>query len=96
LAGPPSQSLMTQRVSAREQGQLQGALGSLRGIAMVLGPGMFSATFAYFLAPERSVPGAPWFLAAFFVFASLALAVAVAPKTESADEKELAEESAAG
>jgi DHA1 family tetracycline resistance protein-like MFS transporter len=96
LAGPPSQSLMTQRVSASEQGQLQGALGSLRGIAMVLGPGMFSATFAYFLAPGRSVPGAPWYLAAFFLLASLALAVVVAPKTESDDEEELVEESATG
>jgi len=95
LAGPPSQSLMTQRVSPSEQGQLQGALGSLRGIAMVLGPGMFSTTFAWFLAPARSVPGAPWYLAAFFLLASLTLAVAVAPKTESAEE-ELAEESAAG
>src|SRR5262249_13183688 len=42
LAGPPSQSLMTQHVSRSEQGKLQGALGSLRGIAMVIGPGMFS------------------------------------------------------
>jgi len=95
LAGPPSQSLMTQRVSPSEQGQLQGALGSLRGIAMVLGPGMFSTTFAWFLAPARFVPGAPWYLAAFFLLASLTLAAAVAPKTESAEE-ELAEESAAG
>ena len=81
LASAPSQSLMTQRVSVSEQGELQGALGSLRGIAMIVGPGVFSVTFAYFIAPGRSFPGAPWFLAAFCLAASLVLAWAVAPKT---------------
>jgi MFS transporter, DHA1 family, tetracycline resistance protein len=77
LAGPPQQTLMTQRVSASEQGELQGALGSLRGIAMIFGPGLFSATFAYFIAPGRTFPGAPWYLAAFLLLASLVLARAV-------------------
>ncbi|HEV2114108.1 MAG TPA: TCR/Tet family MFS transporter [Terriglobales bacterium] len=77
LAGPPQQTLMTQRVSASEQGELQGALGSLRGIAMIFGPGIFSGTFAYFIAPGRSLPGAPWFLAAFLLLASLVLARSV-------------------
>lgn len=84
LAGPPSTSLMTQRVSPSEQGQLQGALGSLRGIAMVIGPGMFSGMFAIFIAPGHSLPGAPWYLAAFFVLASLAVAWVVAPKARTA------------
>jgi DHA1 family tetracycline resistance protein-like MFS transporter len=91
LAGPPQQTLMTQRVSASEQGELQGALGSLRGIAMIFGPGLFSATFAYFIAPGRSLPGAPWFLAAALLLASLVLARAVvAPRSPSlATDREL-------
>lgn len=79
LASAPSQSLMTRRVSASEQGELQGALGSLRGMAMILGPGMFSGTFAYFMRPGRQWPGAPWYLAAALLVVSLAIALRVAP-----------------
>jgi len=95
LAGPPSQSLMTQRVSPSEQGELQGALGSLRGIAMVIGPGMFSGTFALFIAPGKSLPGAPWYLAAFLLVASLVVAWVVAPKADITANGELAEDGSA-
>ncbi len=95
LAGPPSQSLMTQRVSPSEQGELQGALGSLRGIAMVIGPGMFSGMFAIFIAPGKSLPGAPWYLAAFLLVASLVVAWVVAPKADITANGELAEDGSA-
>ena len=86
LAGPPSQSMMTQRVSASEQGQLQGAIGSVRSIAMIVGPSIFSVTFAFFIAPGRPLhlPGAPWYLAALLLIAALAVAFAVAPKGKTA------------
>ncbi len=80
LAAPPLQTMMTKRVSVTEQGELQGAVGSLRGIAMIVGPGIFSTVFAFFLVPTRFLPGAPWFLSAIFLFAALALARVVAPK----------------
>jgi len=78
LAGPTSQSLMTQRVSPSEQGELQGAIASLRGIAMIFGPQMFSMTFAYFIAPEHRLLGAPWYLAAGLLATSLVIAWSVA------------------
>jgi DHA1 family tetracycline resistance protein-like MFS transporter len=78
LAGPTSQSLMTRRVSPSEQGELQGAIASLRGIAMLIGPGLFSVTFAFFIAPEHRLPGAPWYLAAFLLLTSLVIAWSVA------------------
>lgn len=74
LAGPTSQSLMTRRVSASVQGELQGAIASLRGVAMLIGPGMFSLTFAYFIAPEHALPGAPWYLAGALLLVSLVIA----------------------
>src|SRR5713226_6954260 len=82
LSGPPSQSMMTQRVSPSEQGELQGAVGSVRSIAMIVGPGIFSMTFAAFIAPERSVhlPGAPWYVAALLLLVATTVAFAVAPK----------------
>lgn len=83
LAGPTSQSLMTQRVSASEQGELQGALASIRGIAMVIGPQIFSMTFAFFIAPEHHLPGAPWYLAAGLLVISFAIAWAVAKGKKS-------------
>jgi hypothetical protein len=46
----------------------------------VLGPGMFSATFAYYIKPEHLFPGAPWFLASFLLLASLLLAWFIAPE----------------
>src|SRR5258706_623887 len=84
LASPPLQTLMPQRVSEKEQGELQGAVASLRGIAMIVGPGIFSGTFAFFIAPSRNLPGAPWFLSALFLVAGLGLAWAVAPQAEAA------------
>jgi DHA1 family tetracycline resistance protein-like MFS transporter len=66
LMGPSVQALMSQRVSPREQGQLQGAQGSLQGIAGLIGPGLFTLTFAQAVAPAHGwqAPGAPFYLAA--------------------------------
>jgi DHA1 family tetracycline resistance protein-like MFS transporter len=85
LAGPSSQSMMTQRVSASEQGELQGALGAVRSIAMLVGPGIFAVTFATFIADERpvKVPGAPWYLAAALLVLVAVVARVVLPKRGS-------------
>ena len=50
----------------RRAGQLQGANASIQGIASMLGPGIFSLTFAYAIRPEPGfqLPGAPFLLAA--------------------------------
>ena len=46
IAGPAAQAIMTSRVSAGEQGRLQGAIGSLNSIAGILGPTLFTQTLA--------------------------------------------------
>lgn len=71
-----SQALMTRHVGPSEQGELQGALGSIRGISMLIGPGIFAFTFAQFVGPLRAagLPGAPWYLAALLYGAALAIA----------------------
>ncbi len=87
LAGPPAQSLMTHRVSVREQGELQGALGSMRSIAMLIGPGLFSAVFAYSIDARVhawQVPGAAWFLASLLLAVTAALAMNLGTSGESA------------
>ncbi|MBL8605720.1 MAG: TCR/Tet family MFS transporter [Myxococcales bacterium] len=62
LSGPAAQQLMTKRIGPSEQGQLQGALSSLVAIAGIVGPPLFTRTFAWAIAEERSlkVPGAPF------------------------------------
>lgn len=76
LAGPSAQGLMTNRVSASEQGQLQGAIAGLSGIAGLIGPGLFTQTFALFIGPRAGwhLPGAPFLLASFLLLLGMALA----------------------
>jgi DHA1 family tetracycline resistance protein-like MFS transporter len=65
LFGPGFQGLVTRRVSASEQGRLQGANASLAGMAGVIAPTMFGYTYAWFVAAGHPyVPGAAFLLAA--------------------------------
>jgi MFS transporter, DHA1 family, tetracycline resistance protein len=80
LADPPVQTLMTKRVPASEQGKLQGAIGCLRSIAMLAGPGIFSATYAVFVSPGHAAPSAPWYLAAVMLAGAMLLAGVIMPK----------------
>lgn len=69
LAGPATQSLMSRRVGASEQGQLQGAIASINGVTGMIGPGLFTQVFAFFVGPGAGwhVPGAPFLLASLFL-----------------------------
>ncbi len=76
ISGPACQALITNSVSPREQGEVQGALMSLQCVANIAGPLMGVATFAYFIS-ERApfyMPGASYYLSA--MLAALGLAVA--------------------
>ncbi|HKN01850.1 MAG TPA: TCR/Tet family MFS transporter [Candidatus Binataceae bacterium] len=87
LSGPPMQGLMTRHVNASEQGQLQGALSSLRGIAFMIGPLLFTNTFAAFIGSERDwhIPGAPYLLAALMLAAATLIVWRVTtPRSEGA------------
>jgi len=65
LASPAVQGLMTRHVESSEQGALQGAIGSVQGIATMIGPGLFAVTFAYFIGEDARIhlPGAAYLLA---------------------------------
>jgi len=79
LASPPMQSLMSKRVGPNEQGQLQGALMSLFGVAGMIAPLVFTQVFALAIAPGRAVqlPGAPYWLASALLGGSLLLVYCV-------------------
>jgi MFS transporter, DHA1 family, tetracycline resistance protein len=79
ITGSPLQSLMSRRVSDSEYGQLQGALGSLFGVAGMIGPLLFTGVFAAAIAKSRQVqyPGAPFWLGAFLLLCSSLVAFRV-------------------
>jgi DHA1 family tetracycline resistance protein-like MFS transporter len=74
---PALQGLMIRHVAASEQGQLQGALQSMRGLCELGTPLLYTQVFARFSDPARAVvwiPGAPYWLAATLVAAALCVA----------------------
>jgi DHA1 family tetracycline resistance protein-like MFS transporter len=76
FANAASMGLMSRRVGPSEQGQLQGANASLLGIANLIGPALFTQTFALFIGSGASwhVPGASFLLAALLLVAALGVA----------------------
>lgn len=72
FAMPTLQSLMTQRVSEVEQGQLQGALNSLGSVAGVLSPLFFGAVYVVTVGENAwaELPGAAFLIAALVLAAA--------------------------
>lgn len=79
LMGPALQGWMTRLVSPSEQGQLQGANSSVLSISTLVGPLLFTQTFAIFIGAHRDwhLPGAPFLLSAILLVGSLAVALRV-------------------
>lgn len=88
LAGPPTQSMMSRRVEGDEQGRLQGAMSSLRGITGMIGPALFTLTFAAFIPGGRmaraggQVVGAPFLLSGGLLGGALLVALAVTTRRD--------------
>lgn len=76
LYGPAAQAIMTHHVSPSEQGQLQGANSSIMGITGMVGPALFTLTFASFISVHASwrIPGAAFLLAALLQILAVILA----------------------
>lgn len=76
---PAAQSMMTHRVSEREQGELQGAIQSLRSITFIIGPFMFLRVFSWFIDPKHGVhlPGAPYYLAALLLLIAMLMSTRI-------------------
>jgi DHA1 family tetracycline resistance protein-like MFS transporter len=79
ISMPAAQSMMTHRVSEREQGELQGALQSMRSITFIIGPIMFLRVFSWFIDPKHGLhsPGAPYFLAAALLFTAMIMSTRI-------------------
>lgn len=84
VAGAATQGLMTQLVAPDQQGQLQGATTSVQSVSQIIGPFLFTLTFAYFIGANAPVtlPGAPFLLASALLVAALLIAMRVLTATK--------------
>jgi len=79
LYGASAQSMMTGRVDPSAQGRLQGALQSVNGITGIVGPALFSVTFALVIDDAGvRFPGGAFLLAALLLGLGAAVAMRVA------------------
>lgn len=83
IAGPPIQSAMSRRVGEREQGELQGAISSVRSIATIVGPPFFTFVFSIVSTPGAVAPvGMPWFFGGALLVAAATVALRVLQREE--------------
>jgi DHA1 family tetracycline resistance protein-like MFS transporter len=94
LVNPALQGIMTRMVSPSEQGQLQGANASILGLTGIIGPGLFTVIFAFFIGTQApfQLPGAPFILSAFLMVGALAIAARVTRRREEEIGKKLVTE----
>lgn len=85
VAGAATQALMTRRVAPDQQGQLQGATGSVQSVSQLLGPFLFTLTFAYFIGAQAplQLPGAPFLLASVLLVLALVIAMRVLARPQA-------------
>jgi MFS transporter, DHA1 family, tetracycline resistance protein len=72
---PTTNALMSHRVAANAQGELQGAVASLFSLSSIVGPPLMTQLFSRFAAPDARVhfPGAAFLAAALLAAVCLAL-----------------------
>jgi MFS transporter, DHA1 family, tetracycline resistance protein len=95
IAGPALQGLISRSVDAREQGRIQGALASMNSLVGVVGPLLATWVYAYFNGGSQwQIPGAAFYMAAFFSLAGVGLAGVVMRRMPKAMRAGLQEEAA--
>lgn len=77
IAGPTVQGVISNQVSEKEQGNLQGAITGLLSVTAILGQLVFSPVFYFFIRPEGAIyfPGAPYTLAAILLLTAFIFAL---------------------
>ena len=79
LAGPAMNGIASVQVGPDQQGELQGALGSIMSLAAIISPPLMTIMFGIFTGENAPFyfPGAPFLLAAMLTIMSMALFVVV-------------------
>ena len=84
IANPSLQAVITNKVPASEQGELQGTLTSLESLSSIAGPLIMTNLFAYYTGKSAPVyfPGAPFLMAAILTIAAIFFAYRALRKPE--------------
>ena len=82
LATPSLQAIASRSVGPTEQGQLQGALASLRSVATLITPVLYTQAFAAAIGPLAGLglPGAAFLLSACLLFVSAVIVLRAMPE----------------
>ncbi|NCD71729.1 TCR/Tet family MFS transporter [Mucilaginibacter agri] len=77
ISGPALQGIITEKVAANEQGELQGALTSLVSVTTIIGPLLMTSIFHHFTRKDGSLyfPGAPYLLGSILMLISMFIAI---------------------
>lgn len=77
IAGPALQAIVSSKVPANEQGEMQGTLASLMSASAIVGPPMMTNTFYFFTHKEApfQFAGAPFILGSFLMLLSTVIAI---------------------
>jgi DHA1 family tetracycline resistance protein-like MFS transporter len=75
IQGTAVQSIMSSAMPDNEQGELQGALGSLMGLTTLIAPPLMTSSFSYFTGKQSEIyfPGIPFLIASILTLISLIL-----------------------
>ncbi|MCB0696109.1 MAG: MFS transporter, partial [Chitinophagaceae bacterium] len=93
ISGPAIQGIISTKVAANEQGELQGIMAAMMSISSIIGPLLMTNLFSTFTARDADVyfPGAPFIAGAVLTVIGLLLSIrslvkyhtpAVQPETE--------------
>jgi DHA1 family tetracycline resistance protein-like MFS transporter len=85
IGGTALQGFISEHVSNKEQGELQGALTSLVSVTTIIGPLMMTSIFHHFTAKSSPYyfPGAPFLLGAVMMALSILLTIRSFKKKET-------------
>jgi MFS transporter, DHA1 family, tetracycline resistance protein len=82
IVAPAMQGVMSRAAGERQQGELQGVLGSISALSMILSPVMMTQAFFWFTREEAvlRLPGAPFLLGAVLMAGALAIYLGTRPR----------------
>lgn len=75
ITGPAMQGIISTKVKADEQGELQGVMTGFMSLASIIGPTLMSYLFAYFTNHKNNIyfPGAPFMMGALLTCISIVI-----------------------
>ena len=88
ISGPSIQGILSTKVSAKEQGELQGIMAAMMSMASIIGPLLMTNLFSVFTKEEAPAyfPGAPFIAGAVLTFISLLLCIRSLVKYNTVEE----------